>query len=157
MGKDITIHVLKQTPEGKWRELQLFSKDTNDNFKAVSFFEGRSYELFEILEGKYEGFYPSNINLLTLSDDLKNLINSEKEEYNFNFYEANLADLKIYALQHPTVIDLEADFINDLPQKKINPIIPFIDRLETYISFTDTDFGWNLTYSDIKIIYWFNN
>ena len=151
MGADIHVNILKNTKNG-WEEVKLYKKDLeNDQFHFIDIYPYRNYELFDILS---DSDFPCRL-LRTelLPPALKETIEKEKRDYGFyNFFEANLADIKNYYYLNPLVPDYDADDPNAL---KENPIKDFIDTIINYINFWN---GWGIEfYSDVKIVYRFDH
>lgn len=70
------------------------------------------------------------------------------------------ADMYIYCMEHPEVVDYEAmdeAFYNgEKPQKKImkpTPVKILADRVNAFLEVSD-DLGWENDYSQIRIVYW---
>ena len=160
MGTDIYMYILAEH-DGKWEPLKLFRKK-EEEFKYARPYSARDRELFDILSGEeVEEDWPAipiNENLLPL--DLKQEV-TEKFQISgyYGFNEINLADLKLYILEHPQVRDYDYESKNeedfDLYGWKNNPLKKFFEIIENYIFFAD-----NLTYyaplSHFKIIYYFD-
>lgn len=151
MGTDIHVYIFKKNRKtNTWKQVKLYKKDKN-RFNIINPYPFRSHEIFEILK---EIHCP--ITLKELPGDFQAKIKECQNtvEY-YGFSEINLADLKLYLNKHPKVRDW--DYEEDDPKAmKTNPIKFFIKRIERYIDFYDDFWDCSNTYSDIKIIYWFD-
>lgn len=154
MGRDIYIRIVYQDPEEGWREIKLYTKKNNE-IKEIDPYPYRNHELFDLLSEE-EDFPSRLIYKKNLPKSIVNEIEEFEKDFINKFYEVNLADLKIYIKNHPTIVDYEAEW-EDIDKKKYkeNPIIPFINIIEQYIDFAEPFWDWNCVYSNVRIIYWF--
>lgn len=157
MSEDINIRIVKKDRDtNTWKEVKLYSKK-GDDFYPIEAYSFRNYELFDILKGNKDDLAICPIDFNSLSKEVKEEIQTYEDLTGFyDFKEINLADLKVYFLEHPKVIDLDyySDDDNDPKKYKDNPVKNFIDRIEQYIDFAED--GFYIPHSDIKIIYWFD-
>ena len=67
------------------------------------------------------------------------------------------ADMYIYCLEHPEVVDYEAEATSLEPEEskimKPNPIFALKDRVDAFLEIEGYD-GWNEELSQIRIVYW---
>lgn len=176
MGVDIHVKLYKYNKDSNlFNEITLFKRSETDasmwgvkkgDMIKVSVFNGRNHELFNILQNKMDynsvDFPCDNININSYDEnekeDLHNILN---EKFYFNYSEVSLADMKIYCLQEPKVVDYDAEWGEDWKQgdpepMKDNPVIGFFDDIVQYIYFADEDFAFNpLSY--YKVVYYFDN
>lgn len=172
MGRDIHIYVEKYNRANKvWDALipVIKTRDYNNNLveKQVDFFSGRNYELFEILEGEeYEIFDPHYSIIDDLSPEVQEkydaAFNSEEYTGYFNFRWTTLADLYIAILEHPEVVDYDAEWRtdkdgNDIKAYKPNPLKYIFDRVVFYVEDLYEEWNWKTVSSEIRIVYWFDN
>lgn len=155
MGKDIHVRIIKKDREtGKWNQIKLYHKE-NKKFKMVDIYPFRNYELFDILnETEDEKYYANNICTSDLPIALKQEIEKLKKTVGYyGFKEVNLADLKLYLYHNPKVKDYDTE---DPKSFKDNPVKNFIERIEQYLDFSDPYWDIDNSFSDIRIIYWFD-
>lgn len=139
MGKDIHVYLAKHNYEtGKNDFIKLYDK----NYKYVSVYDRRNYELFEKLtDCDFPTIHPD-----LMDDELKEIYyqafpkNKEYTGY-FDPEETTLADIKNIVLKHP---------------KKYKILSHFIKRIKNYCIFATENYLFALD-SDIKIYYWFDN
>ena len=153
MGKDIHVRIIKKDRNtNTWKQIKLYHKEKG-KFKLVNVYPFRSYELFDILSGNDEKYNAYSICLNDLPNNLKQEVERCKNTIGYyNFFEINLADLKLYLQRVPKVKDYDSEKENAW---KNNPVKYFVERIEQYIDFVDS--SWDLyPYSDVKILYWFD-
>lgn len=152
MGVDIHLRVCYWDRfKHSYEEIKLYRKD-GDQFKLIPLFSGRNSELFDYLNGA-EGDLPfKGIDLedSTLPKELHDEISECKNITGYyDFFEINLADLKLYFNKHPKARDWdEEDEIY-----KDHPIKYFIELIESILSVANVWFDF---YSEIRIFYWFD-
>lgn len=147
MGRDIHVRLVGWDEiNEKWNEIKFYKKVKND-FIPVDFYPYRNYELFEELNN-----IPwTSINKKNLPPTIaKELEEAEKILGYYNFREVNLADLKIYYLNHQKIEeeDVEGVIFKD------NPIKDFIERIESILDIYDFDLYEK--YSLVRIIFFFD-
>lgn len=156
MSTDIHVRIIKLDRQtNTWKNIRLFSKKKG-KFKAVDPYPFRNYELFDILSGNEDEKYkPFPIVLPSLPSNLQNEIKECKNSTGyFDFYEVNLADLKLYLNKVPKIRDY--DYEEEDPKAwKDNPVKFFIEHIEYYIELIDPLWDYD-PYSSIRIIYWFD-
>ena len=66
------------------------------------------------------------------------------------------ADMYIYCLEHPEVIDEEAMDEEETTEKIMmpNPLTRLKERVDTFLEVTSEWGGWRNNYSQIRIVYW---
>ena len=175
MGIDIHTHLCEYNPEDNlWYEIELYRKD-KEEFKKVRIYDGRNYEMFDVMLNKEEdsfGSFPCiDISLISLEERLRKEIEEEKE-YCYGFKEISLSDLRYYLKEYPTVVDYEADEeewdnyckkIKDYSSlsiskpQKTNPIQYLYDYCISYGAFAEPwTFGIK-PFSQYKLLYWFDH
>ena len=157
MGADIHVHILVNKEKEGWERVQMFYKK-NEDYKSVSPYDCRNYELFSILQGDETYFPSTSINFNTLPKDLAEEIKTAKDLCGYySFYEFNMADAMLYLKEHPKVIDDNKTWDTDPenPIYKDNPIKSFLEAIEQYINFAQP-LGWWGYYSNIRVIYYFD-
>ena len=162
MGADIHVKIVKKNYNTeKWEEIKLYKKDkeNNDDFIDIDFFPFRNYELFDILSGRYESSFPFDVPIYTfdLPNNLKKEIETNQQTFGYyNFKEINLADLKLYLHDHPTILD-EDNYIEEENKYglKDNPLKSFVNRIENIIDIANESLD-DCPPSHIRIIYWFD-
>ena len=156
MGADIHIRIIKRDHDtDTWKQIKLYRKEKK-KFKVIDPYPFRNSELFDILNEREDDNYQAYpISLAHLPVALKKEIEKYQETQGYyDFKEINLADLKLYLRQVPKVRNWDYD--DDHPKAwKDNPVKYFIERIESYIDFTEED--WAIPSSDIRILYWFDN
>ena len=165
MGVDIHTKLVKYNSEDNlWHELKLYRVEEG-KYKKVYIFDGRNYELFDIMQGKENddiSYFPSaDIPLVSLDEELREEIEKDKE-YCYHFHEISLADMEFYLYKHPTIPDYDADWGDDWksgdpkPQKD-NPVKWIYDECIAYAEFADNySFNWTPR-SRYKLLYWFDS
>lgn len=176
MGKDIHVHLAKHNRETNlYEELILYKPGEeyhynefgdkivdNPNIKRVPLYNQRNYEMFNgIMDGDnidgYGIFPRTSIDLNSLEPNFKkeieDIINTEGY---FDFYETNLADMKLYLNEHPIVVDYDGEWEEGVKSQKTNPIKYLYDNICSYGYFAD-DWSWDIEpLSSYKIIFYFN-
>lgn len=134
MGVDIHVTLLARTKTNKWREINLYNKVG----RPIPLYEGRDSELFDILSDNFDkGLFNTEYYPNTLLDEIEVYKNN-----GYDFHELNLADFII--------------FINKEKDKRTRKILKkFKNIILSYITFCEELFYVN--YSDIIIVYWFDN
>ena len=150
MGKDIHVYLIRKHPEeNQWKEVILYEKD-GEEFKQIPPFVSRDYFLFSYLEKNEDIEVPvSPLFPEFLPDELKKVYNNEKE-WCFGFSEMNLADLQIYLLEKPTILD---DDGYDSKARVDNPLKIFLEDLKNYIKIKE---WYPLPLSCYKVVFWFD-
>lgn len=149
MGVDIHIHVCYRRGN-KWEEVKLY-KETEKGIKSIPCWEGRNSILFDLMNDLSSYFPKGLIDKATLPSELKQEI-EDWENDGYGFYQANLADIKLYIAEHPKIED-EEDENNILIE---SPVLYLVQSIEAYIGFYEPDWLFLGNYSDIKIVYWFD-
>lgn len=186
MGRDIHLHLAKFDKETNlYKEICLYRKREKDEFysyydeegnehkitdpmKKVSIYDSRNYEMFDGLKCKDPdnyGYFPAGyINYDSLDSELREVVEEKtKTTGYYDFAEVNLADMKIYVLEHPTVVDYDSYFWEkyeegkcEKPVKK-NPIKWLYEDIINYLNLADREFSWGLTnVSNYKLIFYFD-
>lgn len=148
MGADIHVKIIKfSSTENKWKPVKLFTH-IKDTWDEIPVYDARNYELFDVLT---ETDFPrTSINMDTLPLDLAAEIEENQQEVGtYSFLEVNLADAIIYLHNHLTIL-------NDKEEEKPSPLKFFLDIIYNYIDFFDPLWNCSATYSQIRIIYWFD-
>lgn len=161
MGIDIHIHIIKHKPNGGWESVKIYRKE-NEEFKVIDPYPRRNSELFSILSKEEDDDFPcSPICENDLPEDVLKELNEDREYCCFNFYEANLADIKLYLNNHSTVRDWDYNGVDEEDFKKNgwkdNPVKYLIERVISYLDMADYYWDFEPIYSNIKIVYWFDN
>lgn len=154
MGKDIHVNILIKTKNEGWKDVVLYKPDITGSFTPIDIYPYRNYELFDILNKTTDVFFPAGpVKRDELPQQLKTQLEEEQDKYGFyGYFEANLADIKLYYIDNPIVEDY--DNKND-GSIKDHPIKDFIDTICNYADIWADGFM-NFFYSDIKIIYRFD-
>ena len=158
MGVDMWMRVAKlNTETGKYDPVWLYTKDADGNFQKVNVYNGRDYDLFDILQDQDgKGFPCHKVYTSLLSDELATEVQEYRNELGtYGFYEVNLADMQTYALRHPDIPDYESD--DDEIKLRPTPIQKLIDNVLHYVELYDWLSFWDNEYSEIKLIYWFGH
>lgn len=157
MGRDIHVRILARDKDaGNWKQVKLYKK-VSGKFRYVDVYPGRNYKLFDILTGCEDDNFPAGF---IAEKDLPPHLRQEVKKYKnisgyYDFHETNLADIKLYLIQHPKIRDYDYEE-NDPKAWKDNPVKYFIEQIESYVTLADTFWGFVFN-SDIRIIYWFDN
>ena len=153
MGRDIHVNILIKTQDEGWKDVVLYKPDITGSFTPIDIYPYRDYELFDILNKTTDVFFPAApVKRDELPEQLKTQLEKEQDDYGFyNYFEANLADMKLYYIDNPIVEDYDK---ND-GSIKDHPIKDFIDTIYNYVNVWADGFI-NFFYSDIKIIYRFD-
>lgn len=161
MGRDIHVRIVQfNYKTNQYEEVVLYRKNLENKITPVSAYDARDYELFDILNGDEDNYFPNKyIYMENLPDDLRKDIETYQgiEGY-YNFYEINLADLKLYLYNHPKVrdYDWEDEETFDKEGWKDNPVKNFIEHIKWYINIVDMWWFGSSLDSDIRILYWFD-
>ena len=165
MGVDIHCHLVKYNSHtNTYIEIKLY-KQQKDMFDSIPIFSGRNHNLFQILQNEAgEELFPSHsIRLTSLEEKLRKQIEKAMENGSgyYGFSEVSLADMKLYTIDNPLIVDYnsdEWDFYEKTGKKpmKTNPICWFFEEICTYAKLYD-DFDWEFSsLSDYKLIYYFD-
>lgn len=135
------------------------------------------HDLFSIVEGKRSEFFEMKGIHTGLPKDVSKEIKEQYEsccEYDYGTKEKPIkyfpvvrwftyADMYIYCLEHPEVVDYEAmaeidydEEENGDPPKKImkpTPLKSLMDRVNAFLEVID-NWDWQNAYSQIRIVYW---
>ena len=146
MGVDIHVYILRHDRvDNHYNWIKIYNK----NNEIIPVYDKKDYELFDIL--KIEG--RSFISIPEICFD-KDFYQEFKESENIGFYGwgmINLADLKIYANENPT-IDI------DYNKTRKSPLFKFINIIESYVELGDDEYQWIINKpSDIFIFFWFDH
>lgn len=176
MGKDIHVRLTKLNRETNlYEELALYKPGVeyhydekgnkiidNPNFQKVYIYDGRNYEMFEgMKEGDgidgYGDFPWTSINLNSLESELKREIEEKQNSQGyFDFYEINLADMKLYLNEHPIVVDYDGEWEEGVKSQKTNPIKYLYDNIYDYGYFAD-NWNWEIEPLSIyKVLFYFD-
>lgn len=153
MGCDINLRIVIKDFYGVYHNIKFYKKNDNNEYKLIDFFPDRNYELFDILTGREDEFFPKHsVYDRDLPEDLKEELIKTKTKYGYNYCEVNFSDLILYLTKHPKVRDWNYD--DDSPKAwKPNPVKKIANTISAIAYLTDIDFYFD---SDIRIIYWFN-
>ena len=135
----------------------------NPDFKKVYIYNGRNTEMFDGMKHGNEtdgyGVFPyAVISLNSLEPKLREKITEySKIEGYYDFYEINLADMKNYLNDHPTVVDYDKDWDENKPApRKENPIKGLFEEICAYLKFA-CEWDWEyLPLSHFKILFFFD-
>lgn len=156
--------------ESKWEKVTLY-RFSNEEPEEVELwpFNG-THDLFNLL-GYEAGFadYPFEYSHQGLPKDASEEMQKIYNDY-FGMWEGetffvpptirwfNYADGLVYLKSHPEVPDYEErdlDFDGSSENKMMdNPIKELLDRVESYLDFADDMWGWDMTPSEVRVIYW---
>lgn len=161
MGRDIHFRIIKfNRKKNAYEEVQLYRKE-DGSYHNVYFYTGRDYELFDILNGNEDDCFPCR------SIYMENLPASIRKEIDecrnisgyYGFYEANLAEIRLYLKNHPKVRDWDYQYEDDEKWDKEawkdNPVASLVKRIDYFIDFFD-EYNWEYSDSDVRLIYWFD-
>lgn len=126
----------------------------------------RDYELFNILEGKKDPkMYGVHLGLPKCCDEeIVKIYEGEKDfdkdgneikplfDYKPKVYWFTYADMRIYLLENPEVLDYEADQ-KENKQYLPNPVFRLQNRVDAFLEVCD-GWKWRNDYSLIRIIFW---
>lgn len=157
----------------KWEAIQLFKKIAEHLYKEVPLIEGGWGDDAEILTegtlrsylGKSYPYIPAfegmrAVEKETLSPEVaehySELFDEEGRVLVFSLFMANLADIKIYTLQHPFITDYDSEDISEdeQPTQRENPLIHLLHAAESYINTNDDVSFYLHNLSDYRLIYW---
>lgn len=161
MGRDIHVRIVQfNYKTNQYEEIVLYHKNRENKIVPVSAYDARHYELFNILDGTEDEYFPNRtIYIENLPNDLKQEIEECKNTSGYyNFYETNLADMKLYLYNHPKVRDYDWEDDETFEEKgwKDSPIKSFIEHIEWYIGIADMWWIGAFLDSNIRILYWFD-
>ena len=173
MGRDIHIRITKYNErDNLYHEIALYreprcyddDEDIVNQYVKVCPYSGRDYEMFEGMAAGDEidgyGIFPwSSIKFNSYEEAFRNEIFNKTQILGYyDFHEISLAEMKVYVLENPFVVDYDADeseFDDGGRPMKINPISDLYDDIFTYIKFCeDDDFMESLGY--YKIVFYFD-
>lgn len=179
MGCDMFVRVLKYDEKSNYyTELQLFKpgetyhytekgeKIVDDpDYEKVSVYSGRDTEMFDGMKDGDNvdgyGYFPWSACKVNSYDPVfkKEIEKKQGTQGYYDFYEINLAEMKAYVLEHPTVVDYDVEWDDkkegfEKPQKD-NPITELYERICSFISFADWMWNYN-SLSDYKVVFYFN-
>ena len=175
MGMDLTVRILKYNEETNfYEELKLFRQANKYDYSSdsglvkVEVYPGRNSEMFEGMRDGDRidgyGYFPwTRIKLNSLEPELRKEIEElQNTEGYFDFKEISFAEMELYLLTHPTVVDYDSDKWDDWkntdpkPQME-NPIKSNIyERILSYISLAENCYMDFTSFSDYKIIFYFD-
>ena len=152
MGVDIHVRVATTDDDGRYESVDLFRKLTDGSYERVSIFDGRDYELFDMLQDDVPSMAVMEA---TLPSSIANEVRRWREEFGcYGFREVTLADLMLYCERNPKVPDYESE-VEDAT--KVNPVCGFVDDVVSYINFA-LPFGLcGECYGTVRIVYWFDH
>ena len=112
---------------------------------------GQDYDLFQILTSwNEEKHFPSlPVYTYNLSVELREQLAVAVERGNYDFFEANLADIKCYLHEVPTIKSGE----KTIP----NPVAKLVTKIDNMLECADKCWTINSYSSDIRLLYWFDN
>ena len=167
MGVDIHMYFQYRKSEGEFEELALYVPN-KDGFKRIPVIGGRPKEMMDILDG--DGDYVPAFSAI----DVKKMAPSIYARYIKAFPEdkkftgcydphmLNAAMLQNYLLEHPTVIDYDANWTDEmingeaLKPTKQNPLFYLFQQLNFYMEAYGLNWDNDSVYSDIYLVYWFD-
>jgi len=165
MGKDIHVRVIiRDIKTDKWEEVKLYrptKKTDKEAYRPVDFYPFRNSELFDILTGREDDYFPTTACYhehlpSPLKEEIEDTI---KNNEGFDFNDVNLADIKLYLMKHPKVRDYDYNSKNDedfeLNGWKDNPVKYFVELIERALDLYEPYWDWG-SYSNVRIIYWFD-
>ena len=170
MGVDITVRVFKyDDKENHYKELKLYRPGVeyhytekgekiidNPDFERVPVYDGRNSEMFDGMKDGDSvdgyGYFPSSsIKLNALEESAREEIEKKMNTAGYyDFSEINLAEMRVYLLEHPTVVEKGYK-----PQKE-NPIQDLFKSICAFCSFAD---NWDWSFAPLsayKVVYYFN-
>ena len=161
MGRDIHVRLVQFNHKtNQYEEVVLYRKNQQNKIVPVYAYDSRNYELFDILDGTDDNYFPyTPVNTENLPSELKKEIEEcQQTDGYYNFYETNLADVKIYLYDHSKVRDYDWHDENTFEKEgwKDNPAKNFIECIERYIGIADVWWFGAQFDSNIRIIYWFD-
>lgn len=151
MGRDIHVKILKKNKNLElWEPVVLYKKE-NGEFKEINFITYRDQDLFNILLGDSDTFFPfSPLNEANIAEPLRKEIEKKRGIIGYyGFCEANLADVRIYLQENPKI---KSDYTEE---EIINPVEHLVDIVYKVLNIAqEYDVPWYD--SQIRIIYWFD-
>ena len=152
MGVDIHVRIAMADNDGRYESVDLFRKLTDGSYERVSVFDGRNYELFELLQ---EAVPSMAVMDATLPSSIANEIRRWREEFGcYGFREVTLADLMLYCEHNPKVPDYDSE-VEDAT--KDNPVCGFVHDILSYIDFSNPFCLCGGCYGAVRIISWFDH
>lgn len=152
MGVDIHVRIAMADDDGRYESVDLFRKLTDGSYERVSVFDGRNYELFELLQ---EDVPSIAIMEATLPPPVAEEVRKWMGEFGgYGFREVTLADLMLYCERNPKVPDYDSE-VEDAT--KDNPVCGFMHDIISYIDFSNPFCLWSGCYGTVRIIYWFDH
>ncbi len=181
MGVDIHIKLIRYDEETNfYKELALYHPGIeyhydeegnkiidNPDFTKVRIYDRRNPEMFDGMTNGDEvdgyGIFPhTSIKLNSLEPKLKEEIEKDIKSIGYyDFFEANLSDIRYYLINHPTVVDYDdnekwATWKEGQPKpQKTNPIKYLYNDICNYAKFADENWDFN-PMSVYKIIFYFD-
>ena len=152
----------------EWVRVQIY----NSEKKPIDFWPWNgTHDIFEIFEeDNYEYEFVHFVTPTAgFSEEVMKEIAAQKascDGYFPSIFWANLADMEIYALKVPKVIDEDAteqkweensskDYDEIEKVYKPNPFIDFINRVINWVELGECDYFFNIhTYSDVRVVGW---
>ena len=162
----------------EWEKFDVYAKDRHGKIEAVDLWPWNgSHDLFSVLgcEDSYDipTFYeihrgmPPNVSNDLMEEFKPCCCSKEEDGYNYEPRVSwfNLADALLYLERNGKVVDQdEMDYYfeehsdtdyNEIPKVyKSNPLKELTDRVSSFISIGCNDWGYNTSYSDVRVIYW---
>jgi len=132
----------------------------NPDFEKVYIYNGRNYEMFDgMKDGTEEDGYGNFPHFPIVLNSLEPAFRENIKEYMeatgfFDFWEISLAEMKLYLLEHPKVLDYY-NCEEDEDVWKDNPIKDLFQDICNYINYADKEWDWT-PLSQYKIIIYFD-
>ena len=172
MGIDIHIRLLKYDENTNlYKEIALYRKsslhekhpDDYPEMMKVPVYDGRDYEMFDGMKDGDDnngyGYFPwTGMKLNSYEEAFRNeMIEKQKTELGyFDFYEIPLAEMRVYVLENPKVVDYDSEYDEGdcrAYRYKDNPIASLYSKIISYLSFAEP---WGMEYlSDYKVVFYF--
>lgn len=171
MGVDIHIRLLKYDENTNlYKEIALYRKSSlhekypedYPEMVKVPVYDGRDYEMFDGMKDGDDsdgyGYFPwTGMKLNSYEEAFRNeMIEKQKTELGyFDFYEIPLAEMRVYVLENPKVVDYDVEYIDEEHKAyKDNPIASLYSKIISYLSFAEP---WGMEYlSDYKVVFYFD-
>lgn len=173
MGRDIHIRVTKYDEnDNLYHEIALFRTPTqyekkynkSDELIKASPYSGRHSEMFDGMIHGDEidgyGIFPwCGVKWNSYEENFRNEI-KEKTDITgyYDFHEISLAEMKAYVLEHPFVVDYDADEEEWDPKNKPlkpNPIGELFKNIMQYVNFCE-DLWITGSLTDYKVVFYFD-
>lgn len=152
MGVDIHVRIAMADDDGRYESVDLFRKLTDGSYERVSVYDGRNYELFELLQ---EDVPSMAVMDATLPSSIAKEVRQWREEFGcYGLREVTLADLMLYCERNPKVPDYDSE-VDDAT--KDNPVCGFMRDIISYIDFANPFCFWSGCYGTVRIVYWFDH